>query len=94
MMFIFDTSLIAYGLLGLGLFNCMFCITVGCPHHALRSLLWGMLVMLLVGIPLCWVSYQYCAVAFAFGAATFAFTSWKSVSQVLRQADYHFASTL
>jgi glycosyltransferase involved in cell wall biosynthesis len=92
--FIFDTSLIAYALLGLGLFNSMFCITVGRPQLAVRALLWGIAVTILVGAPLCAISYQYSALSFIFGAAVFAFVSWRMVSQVLNLMDYHFASTI
>jgi hypothetical protein len=61
---------------------------------SLIALLWGIAVTILVGAPLCAISYQYSAVAFIFGSAAFAISSWRMVGQVLKLMDYHFASTL
>src|SRR5262249_50204018 len=62
--FVFDGALLAYGFLGLGLFNCMFCITVGRPQAALQAVQWGMVILIGSGLPLALVSYQYTVLAF------------------------------
>jgi hypothetical protein len=91
---IFGMSLVAYWLLGLGLFNCMFAVTLGWPQVAFRSVIWSGVVMVVTGIVLSSSNYAFSVVAFVLAAAVFAVLSWKDTNQVLRRADYSFASVL
>ncbi|MFN8487917.1 MAG: GT4 family glycosyltransferase PelF [Caldilineaceae bacterium] len=92
--FIFDGGLLAYGLLGWGLFHCMFCVTLGRAQCALQAVQWGLLFLLLSGTPLLLFHYQYSVIAFVCGALAFALTAQRAANQVLRTSDYHFAASL
>lgn len=92
--FIFDASLIAYGFLGLGLFNCMFVVTLGRPQAANRAVIWGCFVMVATGSMLCPFNFAFAAIAFAIAAFVFAAISWAEADDVIRGADHSFASVL
>jgi glycosyltransferase involved in cell wall biosynthesis len=94
LLFIFSLSLVAYWLLGLGLFNCMFAVTLGKPQVAFRAVLWGCLVMAITGAMLCSLSFTLAAFAFVLAALAFAAISWEETNQVLWSADYSFAAVL
>jgi hypothetical protein len=94
LLFIFSLSLVAYWLLGLGLFNCMFAVTLGKPQVAFRAVLWGCLVMTITGAMLCSLSFTLAAFAFVLAALAFAAISWEETNQVLWSADYSFAAVL
>jgi hypothetical protein len=91
---IYDVSLLAYWLLGLGLFNCMFAVTLGRPESAFRSVVWSGIVMIVAGSMLAALNFAFSTLAFAIAAFVFAAISWEETSQVLRTADYSFASVL
>jgi hypothetical protein len=92
--FVFDASLIAYFLVGWGLFNCMFCVTLARPGLALRAVLIAMAVLVITGIPLSMgINLGYAAVAFIFGAAAFVVASRRATSLVLSSADYYYFSS-
>ena len=91
---IFGLSLLAYWLLGLGLYNCMFAVTLGCPQAAFRAVIWAGLVMVLGGTVLSSLNYAFAVVAFVFAALVFAALAWRNANQVLRRADYSFAAVL
>lgn len=93
--FVFDLALIAYWLLGVGLFNCMFSVTLAQPQRALRPLLAAMLVMIAAGVPLSLgLNYTYSALAFVAGSAAFAVTSYWVSTRLLRSADYLYFSSV
>lgn len=94
LLYIFDVGLVAYWLLGLGLYNCMFAVTLGRPQVAFCAVLCGGFVMVVTGAMLCQISFTLAAVAFALAAFVFAAISWRETNQVLRSADYSFASVL
>ncbi|MFN8464944.1 MAG: GT4 family glycosyltransferase PelF [Caldilineaceae bacterium] len=91
---IFAMSLVAYWLIGLGLYNCMFAVTLGWPRVAFRAVIWSGIVMVVAGTILGASNYAYSVAAFALAAAVFAVLSWQQTKQVLRRADYSFASVL
>ena len=94
LVFVFHASLIAYFLVGWGLFNCMFCVTLARPGLALRAVLIAMAVMVITGIPLSMgINLGYAAVAFIFGAAAFVVASRRATSLVLESADYYYFSS-
>jgi hypothetical protein len=92
--FVFHASLIAYFLVGWGLFNCTVCVTLARPGLALRAVLIAMAVMVITGIPLSReINLGYAAVAFIIGAAAFILASSRATSLVLESADYYYFSS-
>ena len=91
---IFALSLLAYWLLGLGLYSCMFAVTLGCPQAAFRAVIWAGLVMVLAGTILGALNYVLSVAAFVLAAFVFAVLAWRSANQVLHRADYSFAAVL
>jgi hypothetical protein len=92
--FIYHAGLLVYALLGVGLFNSMFAVTLGQPQTAFLSLFAAIVVMVVVGIPLSRINYSYSAVGFVAAAMTFVGLSTWLTSRVLRTADFCFASVL
>jgi polysaccharide biosynthesis protein PelF len=89
----FLVALVSYGWLGLGLFNCMFCVTLARPLLAVRAISVGTGVMLAVGLPLSLnVDFKYSLIAFAIGAVAFVIASSRLTEQMLTAADYYYAS--
>jgi uncharacterized membrane protein len=91
--FIFDAGLVAYGLLGLGLFNFMFCITLDCIEPVIWAVVLGIAITVVVGVVLGDFNFSYSSVGFVCGAVTFFLASLKAVDHTLEQSDYHFASS-
>jgi hypothetical protein len=94
LLFVLDVSLMAYWLLGIGLFNCMFAVTLGRAPVALNSVVWAFLGTLIVGIGLCELNFAFAAVAFLVGALIFSLLSWGLSTEVLRTSDHCFASVI
>lgn len=91
---IFDLSLIAYALLGWGVFNCMFVVTLARPQQALRAVVLAMIATVAVGVPLTFgLSFSYAVVAFAAGAMAFTVASFVATRNLLRSADYSYISS-
>ncbi len=89
--FTFQVSLVTYWLLGWGIFNCMFCVTLARPHEALLSILIGLFVMVVIGAPLGIRShYSLSLLGFAAGTAAFGATSFVLTRRLLRAADYYY----
>jgi hypothetical protein len=89
------TSLIAYVLLGWGLFNCIFIVGIGRADHATRALKLGIVGTLIGGAPLAfgW-HFGFSVLAFSTGALVFALSSFSATQKLLATADYHYyAST-
>jgi hypothetical protein len=84
----------AYGLLGWGIFGCMFCMTVGAPRLALRAVRWGLIALLIIGIPLSSLHYTFSVLAFIGGAAVFGIVAHQMCKQGLQSSDYRFAMAL
>jgi hypothetical protein len=92
--YIFLGGLIAYYLVGWGLFNCMFCLTLARPNMALRAVLIGLAVTLLVGLPLSLESsFAYSALSFVAGAAAFVIVSSGAIRQLFRSASYYYETS-
>lgn len=94
LLWVFDMGLVAYWLLGIGVFNCMLVVTLGRPQVAFRAVLWGALVMLATGALLSSISFIFSVGAFGLAAFVFLVVSWDETNEVLRSADYSFASVL
>ncbi|HEX8967046.1 MAG TPA: hypothetical protein VF937_04145 [Chloroflexota bacterium] len=90
---VFAAGLGAYWLLGWGLFNCMFPLTMACPNYALRALLPSTGVVIVVGLPLSLgLGFGFAAVAAIVGSAAYVLASSRMTVRMFRAADYYYAS--
>ncbi len=88
---VFYCGLIAYGLVGWGLYNSTFSVTLNLPRLATWAIVAGILVTLGCGIILGMaVDYRYTAISFIVGALVFVVLSSITVRRVLHSADYHY----
>lgn len=89
--FALDTGLLGYWLLGWGLYNSLFTVSLGRPTPAIRALAAGIAALLLVGMPLV-VEASYLAAGPAFIVGTFVFGLWSrfEVRTLLAAADYYY----
>ena len=91
---VFGGALLAYGLLGWGVLNCTYLLSLGRPRLALRALLPAAAVTL-AGLPLSLaLGSTYAVIAFAAGTAVFVLTSWRTTRALLRSADYHYFASI
>lgn len=89
--YIFTVSLIAYGWLGWGLYNSMFCITLARPQLAVKAVVIGLATLIIAGVPLSFgLNFTQVVVAFVLGAAAFGLASARSVQHLLRAASYYY----
>ena len=92
--YIFNAGLIAYWLIGWGVFNCMFCVTLARPALAWRAVVIGMVTMLIVGVALSFsINFVYAALAFIAGGAAFAAVSFLAVRKLFESASYYYFSS-
>lgn len=92
---IFNGALVAYALLGWGLFNCTFTLSLARPQLALGDLLPAALVALAVGIPLSIeLGFGYAVIGFAAGSLVLVLTSSRTAWTLLRSADYHYFASV
>ena len=92
--YIFNASLIAYWLIGWGLFNCMFCVTMARPGLAWRAVVIGLVTMLIVGVVLSLsINFVYAALAFIAGGAAFVAVSSLAIRHLFESASYYYFSS-
>lgn len=92
---VFAGALLAYGLLGWGLFNCTYSLTLARPGLALRDMLPAAGVALALGVPLSFgMGFGYAVIAFAAGTSAFVLTSSRTTWNLLRSADYHYFASV
>lgn len=90
---VFLLGLVAYGLLGFGQFSCLLMLSLGQPRPAAASIGAGIVVSYVVAAPLALlIDFQYVAIGFLAGAATFAFASIYSWRLVVSRADHAYAT--
>jgi hypothetical protein len=90
---LFLVGLAGYWLLGWGLFNCMFPITLARPTRAMRSIGPGIALTVLSGVPLSLgVHFTYAAVALIIGSMAYVIASWRQTRHVLQSAHYYYYS--
>jgi hypothetical protein len=94
MLFFLETGLIAFGFIGLGVYNLTYCITLANLRPATLSVSWGILVILATGIPLSYFDFRWASFGFIAGSLTFAIVSWREVNRVLKSTAYHMAFTV
>jgi hypothetical protein len=92
--FVFVAGLIGYWLLGWGLFNCLFIVSLGRTRYALRSILLAIGAILVSGIPLSFgLGVEYAAVAFIAGAGVFGAASALQTQRLFAAGDYYYYSS-
>jgi hypothetical protein len=90
---LFLVSLAGYWLLGWGLFNCMFPITLARPQRAMRSIGPAIALTVLSGVPLSLgVHFTYAAVALIVGSMAYVIASSRQTRNVLQSAHYYYYS--
>lgn len=91
---VFVSGTLGYGLLALGVFDCMFTITLSRPLYALAALAAGMAATLissaLFGI---FISYAHGALGIVAGGLVFVWTARRYLSHVVKHADYYYFSS-
>ncbi len=88
---IFLAGLVAYGLLGWGAFNSMFCITLDRADLPVRAVILGMIVLIAMGVPLTIAhGVGYSVVAFIGGALMFCISSQVMVNRVMASLHHHY----
>jgi hypothetical protein len=91
---VFETGLLAFWLLGWGLFNSILSISLARPTIALESVGYALGATLIVGVPLALLnSFELAAVGFVAGAVAFVMVSSIRTIQLLRAADYYYYSS-
>jgi glycosyltransferase involved in cell wall biosynthesis len=92
---VFVGALLAYGMLGWGLFNSTYTLSLARPELALRALVPAVVVTLAAGVPLSLLAgFGYAVIAFAAGTTVFVVTSSRTTWSLLRSADYHYFASV
>ena len=90
-LFFLESGLIAFGFIGLGVYNLTYCISLADLRPPNLAVGWGILVVIATGIPLSYFDYRWTSLAFVAGSLIFAAVSWRAVNRLLRSAAYHMA---
>lgn len=84
-------GLLGYGLVALGIFNCMFMITLSRPWQAISVIGLGILATLGGGIGISkLLSYQYGAAGVVVGGLVFIYATYLRLQNILTHADYFY----
>ena len=89
---VFLCAIAGFFLLGLGQFNCLLMLSLAPPRRAIESLLAGVVVLSVLGIPLAFVDFRLAALGFALGAGAFAAAAVWNCRGMLGEVDYYFAT--
>jgi len=91
---LFQVALVTFGLIGLGIYNAMYCLTLGSAQSALRPVVSSLAVTLFIGIPASAFDYRYSAAAFFIGAVVLVFSSRRKLRATLDESAYLFAFSI
>lgn len=84
-------GLIGYGLMGLGMFSCMFMITLSRPRLALGAVSIGICVALIVGLAFgAFLPYVFATSSVAAGGLALMLSAQSRLKTLLNHADYYF----
>ena len=89
---VFLCAIAGFFLLGLGQFNCLLMLSLAPPRRAIESLLAGVVVLSVLGIPLAFVDFRLAALGFALGAGAFAAAAVWNCRGMLGEVDYYYAT--
>ena len=85
---------IGYGLMALGIFNCMFMITLSQPKPATGAVINGIAVTVVVGLGFAFVlPYQYATLGVVAGGLALALSARLRLEAMLKHADYYYFSS-
>lgn len=88
---LFQIALVTFWLIGMAMYNIIYCLTLGSPWAAVKPEVYGLLTILLTGIPSSIVAdYRFCAVAFLLGAIILYIGSRKHLRATLEGSPYNF----
>ena len=92
---LFAGALVGFGLLGCGLFNFTYTLSLARPELAVKDLLPAIAIAVAVGIPFGFgAGFQYSVVGFVAGGAALVLTSSRTCWRLLRSADYHYFASI
>ncbi len=92
--FTFVAGLIAYWLLGLGVYNAMFCTTLGRADLPARAVALATIVTVATGVPLSFLGdFTYSTIAFICGSATFFGMSQWMTARMMKHLHYYYLSS-
>ena len=92
---LFAGTLVGFGLLGWGLFNFTYTLSLARPELAVKDLLPAIATALAVGIAFGFgAGFQYSVVGFAAGGLVLVLTSSRTTWGLLRSADYHYFASI
>jgi len=95
LVFIFQTSLLAYWLFGWGMFNCIYSMTLAQARLSVQAIGMAIMVLIVIGVPLSLaIDFSLAGFAFAAGGVAFVVISSWSVRRVLQSADYYLFASL
>jgi len=84
-------GLLGYGLMALGVFNCMFMITLSRPWQAVSVIILGILATLGGGMGISkLLPYQYSATGMVIGGLVFIYATYLRLQNILTHADYFY----
>ena len=88
---VFVAGLVGYGILALGVFDCMFLITLSRPLYALAALGIGTLATLIISAAAgLFISYAYGALGVLLGSLIFLLFARRYLAHIIRYADYYY----
>ncbi len=84
-------GVVGYGIMALGIFQCMFMVTLSRPGMAGQAILAGIAATLIVGLAAGkLLYYPYSALGIVFGALVFVLAARRSLHQVMQHTDYYY----
>jgi hypothetical protein len=84
-------GVVGYGVMALGIFHCMFMITLSRPAMATHAVVVGILVTLVVGlIAGRWLLYPFSALGVVVGSVVFALAARQNLQRIMRHTDYYY----
>jgi hypothetical protein len=86
-------ALLAYGLLGWALFNCMLCVLVGRPGLLMPAIAGGLLAQLLAGAAVSRAGGDYVGLAFVAGSLCLLLLSTRIVRRMVSTLDYYYVTS-
>jgi len=87
-------GLLAFGTVGIAIYNALYCITLGNPYAAVAPVTIGLFAMLGVGVTAFVLDYRYALIAFFTGAFVFLVLSRIRLQKVVLECTYHITCSI
>lgn len=91
---LFQGALVTFDLLALTTYNVMYCLTLGNPWNAARIQIYGLLIMLITGVPAITYDYRFSGAAFFIGSVILYLLSKKQLRSTFAESAYHFTFSI